>query len=133
MGGVRRDALGTQRLGQLDQQQRVAAGGVAARTSERLVPADQLGPGSLAQRLRVQADGERIAHDLADQMRVGVPLERAHATDERHAQPIQPAHEVAQPAQRRLVAPLQIVDQQQQRRLLGEVDRQPVEPVQDRE
>ena len=111
VGRVRRDALGAQRLGQLDQQQRVPAGRVVAGARERLVAADQLG----ARRARSAAAGaaltvERIARDLADQVRVGVALERADAADHGHAQPVEPAHEVTQPAQRRLVAPLQVVD-----------------------
>jgi hypothetical protein len=102
-----------------------AAGGVVAGAGGHVIAVDQLRPWRLAQRLRVQLDGQRIADDLADQVRVGVPLERARRRPRSRAE-VEAAHEVAQPAQRRLVTPLQIVDHQQQRALLGEIDRQPV-------
>ncbi len=132
---VGRDALGAQRLGQLDQQQRVPARRVVTRAREHGVGAvrEQRGAGARAQRLRLQGDGDRVAGDLADQVRVRVALVRPDAAEHGHAQVVEPAGQVAQPAQRRLVAPLQIVDHQQQRLTVREGDRQAVERVQDRE
>ena len=134
VGRVGRDALGAQRLGQLDQQQRVAAGRVVAGAREHLVPADRARrwrARSAAAGCRVTASGSRAISPIRCAWACRSNGRTPQTTVTR--QPVEPADEVAEPAQRRLVAPLQIVDQQQQRRLLGELDRQPVERVQDRE
>jgi hypothetical protein len=66
-------------------------------------------------------------------MGVCVPLERPGAAQDAHREPVQAADQLAEPAQRRLVAPLQVVDHKQQRVAVGDVDGQPVQRVEDRE
>ena len=130
---VRRHALGAQRLEQLGEQQRVAPGRLVPGVREGLVRSQELGRGALAQRERVHGDRERITDDLRQQVRARVPLDRPDAAEDRDGQAVEPADQVGQVAQRGLVGPLQIVDGEQDRRGLREVEGQPVEPVQDRE
>ena len=49
-----------------------------------------------------------------------------------HRQPLKPRSQVSQPAQRGLVSPMRVIDRDQQRSTVREIDRQPVQPVQDR-
>ena len=60
---------------------------------------------------------------------VGASPVRTRRGDE-HGLALQPAHEVGEEAQRRAVAPVQVVDLEQQRPLGGEVEREPVQAVQ---
>ena len=60
-------------------------------------------------------------------------LGRPRSCEQDERQTIEPMSEVREPAQRRLVGPVQIVDDEQRRRARGEVRCQPVEAVQHRE
>ncbi len=60
-------------------------------------------------------------------------LVRTQCRDERDVRAVEARRQVGEPAQRRLVGPVRVVDGQQQGGLVGEVDRQPVEPMQDGE
>ena len=57
----------------------------------------------------------------------------AHRGHDQHRHAVEPAGEVGEEAQRGGVAPLQVVDGEHQRAVGREVDRQPVQPVQDGE
>ena len=57
---------------------------------------------------------------------------RAQRDEQRHRWPLQPRGEMSQPAQRRFVRPMGVVDGNQQRPVAREVDGQPIEPMQHR-
>ena len=73
----------------------------------------------------------RVGDELAEQHLLEALLRRTRCDDDEHGQPLQTANEIGEPAQRRLVRPVQIVDQDQHRALAGQVRRQPVEPVEE--
>jgi hypothetical protein len=114
----------------------------------------------ISSRGAVREDADVVAHGYAagaqdrrhslgaQQGRANHPRSRAHGgqrsragcgflgsqrPDECNARSVEARRKVGEPAQRRLVGPMRVVDRQQQRRSVGEVDRQPVEAVQDRE
>jgi hypothetical protein len=62
------------------------------------------------------------------QLRLVHPHRRRH----RHAETLEPSLEVGDESQRRAVAPMQIVDREQERPVRGDVRRQPGQPVQHR-
>ena len=62
--------------------------------------------------------------------RSGCRLVWTQCRDERNVRPVQARRQVGEPAQRRLVDPVRIVDGQQQGGMVGQVDRQPVESMQ---
>ena len=122
-----------QRVGELAQEERVAAGQLVAacgraarrprgraarRISAAASPLSASGRSSVASVERV---GDGGAAGLA---------ERPGGDDEQHRQPLDPVGEVGQEPQRRAVRPVRVVDQQRQR---AEVRGQPVEAVQRRE
>jgi hypothetical protein len=80
--------------------------------------------------LRRDVEGGGVVEHVGQERRVRSGLARAHRGDEQDRQPLEPAGEVGEEAQRRAVAPVQVVDGEQQRALPGEVGRQPEEPVQ---
>jgi hypothetical protein len=61
---------------------------------------------------------------------LGARLGRAQAAEHEHREAVQPAHQIGEPAERRWIRPVQVVDRQQQRPAGGEVRRQPEEAVQ---
>jgi hypothetical protein len=134
-----RDALGLERAQELAQQQRVAAGGVVAGGAEQRVRggaepvAHEHGDGVRAQWAGADRQGRRVLRQLGDQAGVGARLGGAERGGEQDRQALQPPREVREEAQRRAVAPVQVVDGQQQRPLGGDVRGEPVEPVQRRE
>ena len=129
-------ALGLERAEQLAQQQRVAAGRLVAGGAERRVGAGaealahELIDRGEAQRPRAQRERRGVAGDLAEQRRVGRRLAGAQRGGDERGDAVEPAGEVGEEAQRRAVAPVQVVDREQQRPLGGEVEREPEEPVQ---
>ena len=138
--GVGPDAVGLQRAQQLAQQQRVArpsSGGRRARTAattgspsrRATMPAVASGDSGAG-----RSDGRgRVQRQLGEQFVVVVLLARAQGAHDQHRQRLQPADQVGEPAQRRAVAPLHVVDGEHERPVGGEVDGQPVQPVQDGE
>ena len=86
----------------------------------------------LAQQRRANRGRRRRAH--GDQrLRSGGGLVRTQCHDERDGRPVEARRQVGEPARRRLVRPLRVVDGQQEGNRVGEVHRQPVESVQDGE
>ena len=131
--------LRLQRLEQLPHEQRIAAGRLMTRGAERLLgigsqpSAHELGHGGLAQLVRMHRDRHGIVGDLGEQPRVGRLLGRARGRHDEDVQAFQPALEVRDETQRRLVTPMQVVDQQQQRPVGGDVRRDPEQAVEDAE
>ena len=134
--GIRLDRVGLERVHELADEQRVATRGLVAGLAERAVglgaePAgDEPPDGLLRQRAGPDVRGRGIVGDLGQQRRVGRRVAGPHGGADEDRLALQPAHEVGQEAQARAVAPVQVVDLEQQRALGGEVERQPVEPVQ---
>ena len=132
-------ALGLQRAQQLADQQRVAAGravhggreGVVGLRPER--PADELADRGAGQRPGADRRGRQIGGDLADERRVGARLRAPRGDREQDRQALEPPRQVGEEAQRRAVAPVQVVDREHERPVAGEVEQQPVEAVQRRE
>jgi hypothetical protein len=89
--------------------------------------------GVLAEGRRAQHGGQRIAGQLGQDVVIGAGLLGAQPDGEQGGEPLQPPREVGHEAQRRRVAAVQVVDDEQQRPALGEVGRQPEQAVQDRE
>ena len=125
LGG--RDPLGDEVAEQRVQQERVAAGDGVAGMGERGVRLRQprahqrLGGGGSE---RARADrrlGRR--QQLGEQLRLRHRLARAHRAQHAERQLVEPAGELAEPAQRGRVGPVDVVGHEQQRRLLGEVAR----------
>ena len=86
-----------------------------------------------AERPRTHRDGQRVARDLAQERRLPLEPGRSQATDHQDGQSLQPAPEVARNRSDGAIAPVQVVDGEQQRPVLAQVQRQPVETVQGRE
>ena len=72
----------------------------------------------------------RLGQELLQDRLVGVGLRGAHAGHEEDRKLVQPPRQVGEEAERGAVAPVEIVHDQEQRALGGQVDGQPVEPVQ---
>jgi hypothetical protein len=131
-------ALGGDRVDQLAQQQRIAARLLVAGGAEAVVGvgqalAHQPGGGRSAQGRGPDHGGERIGDDLADQARVGARLPAPQPHHHPDAQALHPGQQVGQPAQRGQVAPVQVVDGQQQPPAGGHIRGQPVQAVQARQ
>jgi hypothetical protein len=135
VGGIRGDVIRDERFEELVEQERISLGRRVARLGERRVDtfaetiADDLGNGVGRQRPGQQHLSVRLARHLFEDGLICVGLGRPHACDERHRHVLQPPGEIGQKAERRGVAPVQVVHDQHQRSLSGEVDREPVEPV----
>ena len=89
----------------------------------------ELADGVLAQRAGPDVRGGRIVGDLGQQRGVGRRVAGADAGGDQHRLALEPADQVGEKPQRRAVAPLEVVDLEQQRALGGEVERQPVQAV----
>ena len=134
-GGRRRDPRRVDGVQQLAQEQRVAARRGVARAAELVRRAGaqalprQRGRGGLAERPRVQRDGGGARGHLAPQG-AGLVDGRASREEHRDREPLDPLREEGEEAQRVPVDPVAVVDEHEERRLVGEVDDQPVEAVQ---
>ena len=74
-------------------------------------------------------DRGRIGHELGHERGRRRLFRRARPEQHQEGQSLEPPCEVGEPAQRRLVGPVQIVDHEERRLAEGEVRGQPVEPV----
>ena len=120
----------------LPEQERIAARRLVARRAERGV---RVAPEALAHEISHPGLRERtgpqplrggIARDLAEQRGVGPGLARAQRGRQEDRRPLEPAGEIGEEAQRGTVAPLEVVHREEERPLGGEVEGEPVEPVQ---
>lgn len=139
MGGRRPDAVRLERGQQLAQQQRVPARGDVALVAERRIRVGaeprphEVADGPGRQRPGMHEDRLRVVGDVRQHGRIGARV--AGAPGRGHEQPlaVQAVGEVGDEPQRLPVGPLEIVDCEQQRLLLGQVEREPVKTVQHRE
>jgi hypothetical protein len=127
-----------QRRQHVPEQQRVATRGLQAGGDEAGVGVaepvvDEVRDRRFAERGRPHRLGQRVGGDLGEQLRVRARVGRAHARRDEHRRAFEPGGEIRDEAQRRPVAPLQVVDRDQHRPLVGQVERGPVQAVQDRE
>ena len=133
---TRRDPPPVELAEELQEQERVAAGRPLASSDEARIGLsgqqlyrehrDRL----LAQPARLKdcdlGDDEQLVEQLLHRAGLGRPC-RQHER-QRHAR--QPAGEIDQPAQRGDIRPVRVVHGHQQRLCVGQIDREPVEPVQ---
>ena len=98
------------------------------RRARRRAPRDELGrrPAAAGRARRGRSPGRWRSRPAA-RRRVGLAVRTGR---DEHGLALEPPHEVGEEAQRRPVAPVQVVDLEQQRALGREVERQPVEAVQ---
>jgi hypothetical protein len=82
-----------------------------------------------AKRGRPDHGRERVGDNLAEEAGVLSQLPRPKAEDDHQAQPLDPRQEVSQPAQRRQVAPVHVVDGEQERPAGSDVRCQPVQAM----
>ena len=82
------------------------------------------------ERLGPHRHRREVVDELGQQGLDIVALAGAQRRHEQDGQALEPAQQVGEEPQRTVVAPLQVVDGKQQRAVRGEVDGQPVEPVQ---
>ena len=85
------------------------------------------------QRLRADHDSAGIRDDLGDERLLVALRGRAGSRDQQDRHPLEAARRVVEPAERGCVAPVQVVDGEQQRLAGGEVAGEPEEAVQRRE
>jgi hypothetical protein len=85
--------------------------------------------GLLAERPRPEEHRARVARDMGEQYRVGPRLGRTKPGHHQHWQRLDPRHQVGEPAEGRRIAPVQVVDREQQGPPVGDVGRQPEESV----
>ena len=121
---------------ELVEQKRIAPAGRVDRLQEqrrrvaRESRPEQLRHRLEAERCRTHERRERLRLQLGEDRFVHAGLSRPNAGCNDHRKPVEPASEVGKEAQRRRVAPVEVVDREQDGRELGEVRSQPEEPVQ---
>ncbi len=98
----------------------------------RLVPvlaAEQRGRRPDAERPQLQDRGDALPHHRLEQVIGRGRFGPSRRDDHHHAYSLQPTGQIAQEPQRRSVRPVGIIDQRDYRTTLGEVEREPVEPM----
>jgi hypothetical protein len=131
------DAVRPQRPHQLPQQERIAAGRVMTGRGElalhgpSIERAQELLDARGVERSGLQQPRQRLSADVLEHGGRGGVLGFARPNHQRDRERFDPPREVRDEEQRGLVRPVSVVDDKQQRRALGEVGGQPVEPVQD--
>jgi hypothetical protein len=130
----RRDPF-SQDLGQEGaEQERVASGDGVAGACERSVgvrqplPHQRLG-GCRAKRVRAHRRLGSRGQQLGEQLGLTRELAAPYRTQHSDGELVDPARELGQPAQRRRVGPVDVVDHQQRRPALGQIADQPGQPV----
>jgi hypothetical protein len=95
--------------------------------------AHELGSRRQAQGCRPKDGNDWVGDDLSEQCRVLARLRVAEAGDKSQLEPLQARQEVGEPTKRRRVAPVEVVDREQQRPVGGGVGREPIEAVHHRQ
>ena len=133
---ARRDPAPAELAQQLQEQERVAPGRPPARGDEaRIGLSGQQLPREHRDRLLAQS-ARLKDHDLGNDEQLVVQLLHRPGLggscrqQERHRYALEPASEIDQPAQRGDIRPVRVVHGHQQRLCVGQIDREPVEPVQ---
>ena len=135
---ARLDLRGVEGSGELAQEQRIAAGRLMAGCAERPVDlgaepaAQQLRHRRLGERLRAQDLGGRVAGELAPEL-LAAGVGGTRRGKQQHGQALEPAREVAEELHGRGVGPVCVVHSQHQRSAVGQVDGQPIQPVESAE
>jgi hypothetical protein len=82
-------------------------------------------------RQRPRTDGGRggIARELGEQLGVPALLRRPHPDENEEREALEPMRQVAEPAKRRVVGPVEVVDDENGGPLVGDVRGEPVEAV----
>ena len=78
-------------------------------------------------------DARRLGRDARDQRRVDARLGRALPGQQADPGAVEPVRQVGEEAERRPIAPLEVVDDEQHRLVAGDVEGHPEEAVEDRE
>ncbi len=137
--GARPDALACDRVEEREHEERVAARGRldgGAELGVRLVleplPRER---GDRRDRQRLRPDRRRrgVGQQLGQEPGIASLLGRPRRDRDEKRQPLEPAGEVAEPAERGAVGPVEVVDREHRRLLVRDVRREPVEAVQRRE
>ena len=124
--GRERNVVGAKLTHELVQEERVAARGLLTRAREALVHRpEQLLHTFTVERQRL--DPRRRRPELLEWRGRRVP--GPNADQDGDWQRLEPAGQISKKPQRRLVRPPRVVDRQQHRQLVGEVDHEPVEAV----
>ena len=132
--GARPHAVGVQRRDQLAQQERIPSvqrcrRGRTRRDNAIVSGLEQPRDGRLPQRRPAQYDGHRCARDTVVQLGIGAWLTGAPGDEDEQRNAVEPASEIREPAQRRGIGPVGVVNNEHQRRVGGELRRKPAEPV----
>ena len=134
---VRCGAVGLDRRQQRVQVERVAARRGMAGRAERRAPRRPAAPrtsdsAAAGPSGRGRSATPVAAEQVVEQRRVARGLAAAHGDHRQQRQPVEPPREIAEPAQRRRIGPVRVVDAQHERALAGEVRGQPEQAVQRR-
>ncbi len=137
-GRLWRDPFGVQRGEELAEQQGVAAGRLEAGSGEGLIPVVRQGRlhqrfnGIGAEQRRADHASCRGADEVVEQFDLGTGLHRPRCNNHEDRQFCDPIHEVGEEAQRRSVGPVRVVHGEDERTRGREIDRQPVQAVDNR-
>ena len=89
--------------------------------------------GALRERTRLERKRGRVSEDLRQEVGLAALLRRARRDEHAQRHALEAGGEVAEPAQRRGVRPVEVVDDEQRRRPRTDVRGEPVEAVEHRE
>jgi ABC-2 type transport system permease protein len=137
--GRQGDVQPLDRVEQRHQKEGVAARPVVERRGERRIrhPPEALRRDcrsrGLAEAGKCQQHGGRLCQQRAHELDVHCLLRRSRRDHEEERQPFEPTCQVVEPAKRRLVAPVHVVDDHERRVPERDVCGEPVQPVQHRE
>ena len=132
---VRRHPLRVERLQELVEQERIAlrrgVAGLREGGCDSLAQslAHDLHGGVGAEESRREHQRGRVARELGEERLVRPRLRGSQAADHEDREAFEPPGQIGQEAERGAVAPVQIVDREQERSLRAQVHRQPVQAV----
>jgi hypothetical protein len=135
---ARRDPPPVEFAEELPEQERVSAGRPLARGDEARIGLSgqklnrEHGDRLLAQPARLEDRHPGDDEQLVEQLLHTAGLSRPGREHKRQRHAFQTAGEIDQPAQRSDIRPVRVVHRHQQRLCVGQIDRQPVQPVQNR-
>jgi hypothetical protein len=132
---ARLDPVRAQFVHQLAEQERIAAGRVVAGGREGRVGRTLEAPGDVAldtvaaERLRPHDAGVRIGGDRRQRAGLRVGVVQPGRERQQHRQLVEAVHQEAQPVERRVVGPVDVVDSHEQRGLVRQPRGEPEEAV----
>jgi hypothetical protein len=130
------DAVGAHDSQQLVDEEGHATSGTSASVDEAIVghpqaPGHQLPDAVATERRRFDDLHARTREELLDDRRIGFRVPGANSREDTHGQAFEAPRQVHEELERWNVTPMHVVDDEEQRRPIGKVGRQPVEPVHD--